>query len=105
MLHHPHQRVSNTCSSTQHTSTLAVPSKCLHVKSLHHAHHRVVCGYCVGRVECSTSMVLSTCSSMLYSSFEGKQPDGGSSAPSRCALVKLIWCFGQHWALGKGCEV
>ncbi len=56
MLHHPHQRVSNACSTTQHTSTIAVPSKVMHLRTLHHAHHGVVCVYCVERVECSTSM-------------------------------------------------
>ncbi len=60
MLHHPHQRVSNACSTTQHTSTIAVPSKFMHLRTLHHAHHGVVCVYCVERVECSTSMIYNT---------------------------------------------
>ncbi len=56
MLHHPRQRVSHACSSKQYTSTLAVPSKSLHLKSLRHAHHGVLAACTTQRVKFSTSM-------------------------------------------------
>ena len=39
--------------------------------------------------------------SMLYSSFEGIQPAGGSSAPSRCVPVKHIWYLGSTGLLER----